>query len=234
MDYNKRDTLKADGPIHCQGQFIIEWQQDTGEVAFEVTQSSTNDCKPSEDVCELLADFFHQNENIQYMLDENIKPQKIINYYTEYRRNNVIFRCHSGYRSQNQWRDWVMVRWEEENARSLQPDIDTIPAITYGDSADTQRFCYTPCKIVGYFYQGSTNTESYAVVWPCQYKFKKSSVFSTRWELSVSWQKKPLLQVVECDSIVRHCLMIPELLRDEAGSIYYHEIWPREMWGEEF
>lgn len=136
-----------------------------------------------------------------------------------------------------------MVRWEEENPLQEQPALADIPAISYGDDAAANKFCYTPCKIVGMFYHVQKslvcdNDEFFAVVWPCSYVCEKSSVFTSKWNLNYVYNnqrtKLPDLQVINCDSIVRQCLMIPEILENEQGSAVYHEVWPRELWCEEF
>ena len=100
-------------------------------------------------------------------------------------------------------------------------------------------FCYAPSRIVGKFYKVPMvdgSNQYYSIVWPCQYKYTISSVFTTKWRLNFQdWRQKiPAYEVVNCDTFVRHCLMIPEYLLNENGSKNFHEVWPRELWGEEF
>jgi hypothetical protein len=130
-----------------------------------------------------------------------------------------------------------MVRWDG-NPEKDQPNPKNLP-ISYQDDVDETKYCYTPCKIVGLFFEIEDQfgkTEAYAVVWPCDYKFSKFSVFTTSWKLNFKdrQNKKPDYYLINCNSIVRHCLMIPEKIYDEKNSIFYTEVWPRELWGDEF
>ena len=59
----------------------------------------------------------------------------------------------------------------------------------------------------------------------------------TWWELAFEDEEKqegPIYEVVSCDAFVRHCLMIPTKLLDEKRCTLFEEIWPRELWGQEF
>ena len=163
------------------------------------------------------------------------------NMFFEYKRNGVLFRTHNNYRSNGRWHDWVMVRWQSDNPARDQPDLRYTPSLRYGDTGASRKSCYTPAKIVGLFFQLSTEFETtvdnvYTVIWPCMYDFKKSSVFTLRWQLSFDDRQQEIasLEVVSCESIVRHTCMIPEELVNNNGSVFYHEIWPRELWGDEF
>jgi hypothetical protein len=167
--------------------------------------------------------------------------QVSVNFYSEYKRNEQLFRCHPNYRSEGPWHDWVMVRWLEQRPTKAQPDLRSNPSVTHGDDVVANRYCYTPCKIIGMFFHvpGSglgKEDEYFAVVWPCNYKFKKSSVFTTRWELNFhdNRKKHPAFELINCSSIVRHCCMIPESVTMEEKSTVYHELWPRELWADEF
>lgn len=162
-----------------------------------------------------------------------------IEIYSEYKRNGMLFRSHPFY-EKKPWYDWVMVRWSDQTPKKHQPDNATNPNIYYMDGGATHRYCYTPCKIVGMFYRVSKgygkNDEFYTVVWPCKYKYKKSTVFSTKWEMDY-WDKErtlPRLEFINCSTIVRHCLMIPRQLLDESNSRFFEEIWPIELWADEF
>lgn len=174
---------------------------------------------------------------IDWNLHNHNVYKKTISMYTEYKRNDKIFRSHPDYRSEGEWHDWVMVRWDG-NPEKDQPNPKNLP-ISYQDEVDEKKYCYTPCKIVGLFFEIEDQfgkTEAYAVVWPCDYKFSKFSVFTTTWKLNFKdkQNKKPDYYLINCNSIVRHCLMIPEKIYDEKNSIFYTEVWPRELWGDEF
>ena len=40
-----------------------------------------------------------------------------LSYYSEYKKNNGLFRAHFNYRSEGPWYDWVMIRWESNSKR---------------------------------------------------------------------------------------------------------------------
>ena len=73
------------------------------------------------------------------------------------------------------------------------------------------------------------------MVWPTTWKFKQSSVFTNEWAMDFldKRKKEPALQVNNCDSIVWHCCMIPDNLEGDSNG-KFHELWPRELWGNQF
>ena len=85
-------------------------------------------------------------------------------------------------------------------------------------------------------YQQATIPDVFTVVWPCQYNFKQSSVFTLQWKLDFLDQNNQIqaLEVISCESIVRHACMIPENLDRGHNSLVFHEIWPKELWAMEF
>jgi hypothetical protein len=89
---------------------------------------------------------------------------------------------------------------------------------------------YAPGKILGFIdnLEGGCS----AIVLCCEYVHKRSGVFSTYWKLEFldKANKRPYIQLIDTESIVRHCLMIPE--NDENCG--FHEIWDKERWAEEF
>jgi len=159
--------------------------------------------------------------------------------YTEYKRHGDIFRCHPDYRSEGAWHDWVMIRWAEDHPANHQPNQNEDLFLTYNDNVCDGEWCYAPSWIVGKFFQvpmKDDTFEYYTIVWPCQYEYNISSVFTTEWKLHFKdWKKTiPAYEVVHCDTIVRHCLMIPEYLYNENESKVFQEIWPDELWGDLF
>jgi hypothetical protein len=73
-----------------------------------------------------------------------------------------------------------------------------------------------------------------AVVSTCDFSHTRESVFSTKWKQSYVYHagnhKRPNIQLVDVNAIVRHCLMVPH----EESHSSYHEIWSQELWGNEF
>ena len=100
-------------------------------------------------------------------------------------------------------------------------------------------FVMHPVRLLASFFKVPINDGSckyLSIVWPCEYKYSQSSVFTTKWKLNFNdWrQVNPAFEVVNCDTFLRHCLMIPEYLFNENGSKHFHEDWPRELWGDQF
>ena len=160
-------------------------------------------------------------------------------FFTEYKRQGDIFRCHPDYRSEGAWHDWVMIRWAEEDSLLHQPDQNVDTFLKFGDNTENEDWCYAPAQFVGKFFEVpmlNDQKEYYSIVWPCQYKYKISSIFTTAWNMNFQdWRKTvPGYEVVHCDTFVRHCLMIPEYLYNENESKVFHEVWPRELWGDQF
>ncbi len=162
---------------------------------------------------------------------------------TEYKRAGAIFRGHADYRSMGPWYDWVMLRWAREDNQRYAGDADCQAA--YGDDEATAlEHLYAPGKILGFVSEESANcdkeTESaskgemMAVVSTCDFSHSRDSVFSTKWQQSYVYhagnRKAPNIQLVDVNSIVRHCLMVPH----DASHSSYHEIWCKELWGNEF
>ena len=159
--------------------------------------------------------------------------------FSEYRRKNTIFRCHPDYRKEGPWKDWIMLKWEEDDVEKFQPDLKFDYFVTDGDEPNTN-CCYAPGKLVSGFFEiehKDGSFEYFATVWSCGYKYIKSSVFTTKWKLAFKDEKNkidPIYEVVSCDTFVRHCLMIPKRLLDEKGCTEFEEIWSRDLWCNEF
>jgi hypothetical protein len=173
--------------------------------------------------------------------------------YTEYKRHEFLFRSHPYYRSEQPWYDWVIVRWDVDDPLTHQPNLLTNPSLRYGDEKSTIKYCYTPCQILGYFFKVPTKRDNvfnyFAVVWCTKYQCNMSSVFSNKWEMDFEDNAQTIrkLEIINCDSIVRHCCMIPDTLENFSEgetnesstfpynlSTTYHELWPKELWGTQF
>lgn len=131
-----------------------------------------------------------------------------------------------------------MLIWDDDVFRH-QPNLEDDFFVTHGNDSNFNQ-CYAPGKLVSGFLEIEDingDPQYYASVRCCSYSYKKSSVFTTRWQLAFENEEKqegPIFEVVLCDAIVRHCLMIPTKLMNEKQCTLYEEIWPRELWGQEF
>jgi len=223
------------GPYNRAGKLVIYRSLEGQTLDYFVDKKKECMQLVENEFFELIVEEINEIPNVLWERLDRQCSSTTISFYSEYRREGIIFRSHPSYRSNHAWHDWVIVRWREERPAYLQPMLKEIPAISYGDETTRSRYCYTPCRLFGLFLQLKAG-ETYAVVIPCEYKCKQSSVFTTRWEISYSDAAKtiPTLMLINCDSIVCQCCMIPEDLESDATSRYYHELWPREIWGDNF
>jgi hypothetical protein len=146
--------------------------------------------------------------------------------FTEYIRNDMIFRAHANYRNTGPWHDWVMFRWEQ-NGDAAEIDDECQPE--YGDDIDEHgpKFAYSPGKLLGFVGEGM---QIRAVVSACLYDHAKTSIFSTGWTLEVMNNGAPAFHMVDPASIVCHCLMVPQ----NDAHTKFHQFWTRERWADEF
>jgi hypothetical protein len=136
-----------------------------------------------------------------------------------------------------------MLRWAREDNQRHAGDADC--QASFGDDATiSMQHLYSPGQILGFVCPTPTDwTEDQAtpvldgimaVVSTCDFSHSRGSVFSTKWQQSYVYHatnhKTHNIQLVDPDAIVRHCLMVPD--NDTHAS--YHEIWNRELWGNEF
>ena len=154
------------------------------------------------------------------------------NIVTEHQREGQVFRAHPFYRSQQAWHDWCMFRFAKENGDNKNWRERTFPdKVHYGDDDETgQQFHYAPGKILAFVQHEDESVD--AIVLGCHYRHKQSSPISTHWKIQYEDARlqRPYVNFISVDSIVRHCLMIPE--NDEMNG--YHEIWEQELWAESF
>ena len=167
--------------------------------------------------------------------EDQLFPENTIyfNIFTEYRRQQIIFRAHPCYRSGPPFYDWIMVQWtknrKNKRDRNLTPSHEV--DVAYNVDASKKRYYdYAPARIVAFVeVLGKTRL----VVESCDIYYKKSSVFTTEWRREINKKTKdPGVHLIDLDSIVRHCLIIPET-NDESCNVF-HEVWERERWADEF
>ena len=153
-----------------------------------------------------------------------------ITIYSEYRRLGELFRAHPGYRGGQPWYDWVVLRWERDPNERTSYNRSNFPSnVHYGDTPyEAKKHNYAPAKILG-FIQTRSNASTLAIVQSCQYYYKRHTVFTTQWRLEDKGGANGI-HVVDVDSFVRPCLMLPEV--EEAG--IFQEIWSPERWASEF
>jgi len=146
---------------------------------------------------------------------------------SEYRRRGELFRAHPCYRGAKPWYDWVVLRWERPRNERVKYNRSKFPSnVHYGDSAsEAKQHNYAPARILGFVCQKGI----FAIVESCQYFYKRHTVFTTQWRLEDPVGSSGI-HVVDVDSFVRPCLMLPE--EKETGT--FQEVWLPDRWAAEF
>ena len=94
-------------------------------------------------------------------------------------------------------------------------------------------YLYSPGLIHIFIEDEHGNTK--ALITTCSYHHVKRSLFISEWKLATtrregSNHRVPYTMLVDCQTLVRHVLMIPI----HPSSYSYFEIWPRELWVDKF
>ena len=180
-------------------------------------------------VMDTISDFIHQNYFSLPECNNYIEVQL----FTEYKTDDNIFRAHPNYRDKGPWHDWVLVRWignarRHQSFRFAKEDHKRLQ-IDFGDNVPGKdNYCYSPAQLLCFF---QLEDDLHAVGLCCEYKCKRSSVFSTQWQLRNQIENQ-VLTVIPVDSIVRHCCIFPEYIENDG--LVFHEIWNTELWADEF
>jgi hypothetical protein len=171
---------------------------------------------------------------LQSAYQEDLKDSdqtKTLLYFTELTRHGDHIRGHPNYRQSGQpWFDWVMFRWEKSQSDRaiVKPDCH---APHLDASYQPKKHLYAPGQILGFILDEDS---IYVVARTCKYNHERSSVFTTKWQAEFAWNRRknqvPYLAFLPCESIVRHCLMIPSDRTYET----FNEVWDPLLWSNEF
>ena len=174
------------------------------------------------------------------LMEEFVGPIQIP-FFTEYRRNGELFRAHPLYHKRP-WHDWIMIWWELPEG-GLPSSVEAVAQkcnVHFGDTMENPKlYGYSPGKILAFIEYPKGNYQ--AVVETCSYKCQRpaNSKFLTTWEPAFVWKRQPgksrprkvrHVCLVDVDSIVRHCLIIPY----DDNHTSYLEVWARDLWGDQF
>ena len=158
---------------------------------------------------------------------DNLSLPIKITLFTECIIKNKIYRCHKCYKGQLPWYDFAMVRWAKHGSEDC--NVITIPALRPDEPQDVYLdHHYAPVKLVTFF-QSENLPIPYCVVETFEYDHSKISVIGSKWKKCFHGNAASI-QVLPCDTIVSHCLMLPT---DDSNKEYVH-IWEREYWADEF
>ena len=194
--------------------------------------SSTGSFLPSPEVLKYIVDNYYTQELCEDQ--ETIKTKFSIMVFSEIKKGDIIYRAHPCYRASKEWYDWVMIRWLDKSKAQSNQMLNQECHIDHKDqSRDKRKYCYAPAQLLA-FIQPREGVY-HAIVKCCDYGFQRSSIFSTQWKMSYIYQqhgrKTAHICHINVNSIVRHSLIVPQEI---DKSKFYHEIWDRCLWGDEF
>lgn len=119
---------------------------------------------------------------------------KMIVGFTEYHRNNSIFRAHPMFRNDKPWYDYVMLAWEEvvtvstplddatDSDDSSQASVSVLQnAVELENLKNTKQVKLVPAQILGFIENENMDLE--AIVHSCHEGSRKLSVLTNRWRL---------------------------------------------------
>ena len=211
--------------ISPDGSYTLQWKTKQGPDKYEFDST----------VLQCIAHYV--SEEVTNHESKDVDGRVQVTVFTDYTRNEVLFRAHPNYRNEGSWYDWIMIKWLEPamkyQSKRLTRDSEWAP-VDHGDyGKHKKKYCYAPARVHGFFEVIEEMQSSiYAVVHSCEFEFKKSSVFSTRWKSRTSSNAYESFVIVPVEAIVRQCFVIPKSL--SHSSTDYEEIWPIELWADEF
>jgi len=122
-----------------------------------------------------------------------------------------------------------MLRYSNEDGTTYRESTHG-DEVYFGDPPSVaEHHEYAPGKILGFF-KDPRYDDLQMVVKCCAFKHIRSSPISTYWKQEYTFENKPWIAVISVESIVRHCLMIPENDKMEG----FHEIYGRDRWAGQF
>ena len=184
----------------------------------------------------------HSTNNVLATILEELKFSNGDMFYllSEIRRKENIYRANLTYYSARGvgWFDWVMLRFAADNDESRFQQEEC--KAWYGEREEVRvHHEYAPGRLVAMFSLlppseiKDVEEDVYCVMETCQFRHKKSSLFSTEWEsaplfLGRNQKRFKRLEIIKPSSFVGHCLMIPE---DENERIF-HQVWDPILWSD--
>ena len=165
----------------------------------------------------LFKNFFKLHANIDATSGRQILE---IPFYTEYERNEFVYRAHPYYRCEHPYYDWALVKWV----------VGTHP-VTNAETHES-----FPARILGFVQTptGSINAIVHSVKEPTPGHDNAHGVFGMFWEMErdgPAQSTHPLLHLVTVDSLLEHTCMIPYA---EQHPFTWIHIWSTSEWPDCF
>ena len=97
-----------------KGHFLYKWVETSNSHECIQIWNTKSKAKPS---------FPHEIVNwlVDHIFDMDEMHDQILEFHTEFKRNNVLYHCHPNYRGQGLWQDWVNVLYESERGHIFIP-----------------------------------------------------------------------------------------------------------------
>jgi len=161
---------------------------------------------------------------------------KVIYGFTEIVKDKHVYRADTKYRKKGCWKDNVIISWTKSDQSAETSEM----------TDETDQYL-VPAEIQ-IFFQFEDDPTMYSLVHSCHYRHEKSSVLSYMWmkeyrgvpvssfptyktnqEVNVS-DKDPIFRVVQCKSIISHCLLLPF----KPDTCFMLEVIHPSKWADEF
>jgi len=163
----------------------------------------------------IIGDFIYQK---QFDREYPLFGQKVVEIYTEYKRNGTTYRAHPNYNSSGEWYDWAMIRFETDDEESNDQN-SVIPGYYENDLYPGKILCFLKSQ------EGSIE----AIVHCCMASdHKGEGILVERWEKEFEYDGRklvPLLRCVSVDTFEEPCFVV----EDKPGLMEEYGNDPRKM-----
>jgi len=163
----------------------------------------------------IIGDFIYQK---QFDRDFPLFGQKVIEIYTDYKRNGTTYRAHPNYNSSGEWYDWAMIRFEIEE-EITHKDKDEVHGYYEKDLFPGKILCFLKSK----------DDSIEAIVHCCMASdHKGDGILVERWNKEFEQDGRkliPLLRCVSVDCFEELCFVV----EDKPGLMEEYGDDPRRM-----
>ena len=237
LSKSREETLDSNVAKTIEGSFKNSCKctlQEDGTVAFE-NKKKDNVLKDS------------ANNGLAFLLGEwKLEPGDVFYLFSEMRFNDKIYRATNTYWScKRGWHDWVMMRFAASDDEPVYQKENC--KAWFGDKEDVRIYHeYAPGFILALVSKikpkdmKNVGEEVYAIMETCEFKHKKSSLFTTEWQAAFMYlsshkssrknrRKVQRLELINPSHFVGHCLMVPQ----NKNNTVFHQVWCPELWADE-
>ena len=212
-DYSKQSSDSVKSGLHVSGKYVISFKENRHSVVNVEYKWITK----REETCNLpkvLIDAMYK-ETFQHLSKQQRQQGIVVHGFTEYHRNDVIFRAHPKYRNNKAWYDYAMVAWEAEeetqlpnnanepdNANDTSNDDDASKAsaamlqngVQLQNSTVSKNVDLVPCQIIGFIDQGEDGLK--AIIHSCYPQSRKLSVLTNWWRLEFEDESEEDIEMI--------------------------------------